>query len=245
LSEPNDSAAAEQYTQEVRAIREVTTDGVGEAQEEARSLSSLGRVIKACLLIALGIIIGGAGVATYVAVTSAPKPAVSELSPKQYDLLMKAADPNTKGFNDQAIGAYRGNGYKPVAQRIDTRTDEYYVVLTSCNSDRDACYRDFKSNAAQQQRVVYLGVSEPLTDDTQVVHFRPTHLFVDFPRGGDSVQRCAVFQDKAQVGEQGPVTFNLPTTVSRLESFAHGREFTDQSPDDGLSYWSCHNQKRS
>jgi hypothetical protein len=245
LTQPDDSAAAEEYAKDVRRHQEVTTSGYGEAPEEAQGLKTVSRGLKTFLLILLGILIGGAGVATYVAVTTSPRPHVSELSPKQYDLLLKAADPNTKGFNDQAIGAYRGNGYKPVAQRIDSRTDEYYVVMMLCDSERDPCYRYFREGGDKVGLVVYLGVAEPLTDDTEVVRFRPTRLFVDIPKGGDDVLRCAVFQDKAQVGEQGPVTFNLPATVAKLQSFAGNREFTDESPDNGLSFWSCHRQKRS
>lgn len=235
--------AAEGYRKEVAQHPERVTDGYGEAPDEAAGINSVRRVIRVGLVLILMFGLGGVTVGVYNWLNTRSNPAVDALTTHQRDLFMQAADRNSRGFNDGAIGALTapGNDYEPVAIRTDNNLGQRHVVMAKCSGDLVACA---KKVSQSPEPVVYIGLTDELTNDSTVVRFSPVDVFVDFPRY-ENVLRCAVHGgDKVLVGEAGATTFNLPQTVELLNKFAGNREFTDQSPDGDVSFWDCELRKR-
>jgi hypothetical protein len=236
--------AVEGYREEVARHPERVTDDYGEAPEEAAGINSVRRVIRVSLVLILMFGLGGVTVGVYNWLSTRSNPTVSKLTTHQYELLMKAADRNSRGFNDGAIGALTapGNDYQPLAIRTDSNLGQRHVVMAKCSSDLASCAKKISQSP---DPVIYIGLTDELTDSSTVVRFSPVDVFVDLPRY-ENVLRCAVHGgDKVLVGEAGATTFNLPQTVELLNKFAGNREFTDQSPDGDVSFWDCALRKRS
>jgi hypothetical protein len=239
----DEKKAAEQYRSEVAANPERMVDGYGEAPEETAGIGGVRRVVKMGLIGILLFALGGSVVGFYNWQTTRSNPAVQTLTEHQYELFMAAADKNSRGFNDGAIGALTGaNEYEPVAIRTDSNLGQRHVVMAKClHRDRATCARELSQDS---NPVIYIGLTDEVTQDATTVRFSPVDVFIDLPRY-DRVLRCAVHGgDKVLVGEAGPTTFNLPRTVQLLDGFAGDREFTNESPDGDLSFWDCTFRKR-
>ena len=227
-----------EYLDEAATHTESNVDGVGEAPEETAGIAGARRGITFGLVLLLGLILGGTVVTGYTWWTTRPTPKTHTLTQGQYDVLWGAADPGSRGYNDNGIGALRAVGYKPVAQQVDDRTRTYFIVMVMCaESDYRACASNLKPNP---DPVVYLGLGKELKEGDAVPRLNPLLLLIDLkPREGGGVQRCTLRD--AQVGEPGTISYELPGTLNRLKAVFSDRQTQDPDGEslDNSSYWTC------
>lgn len=224
-----------QYADEVRREPGVTVDGYPESQEEHAGISRVKFWVSVIGVGMLCFILGGLVSSVFMSSQAKPHEGWRELTSQQYNALVDVASPKTRGYNDSGIGSLYANGYQPVA--VADIGGAHYVQMTKCVHNA-TCPRSATEYHGDNP-VVYLGLAREFKDAEQP-RFDPSKLIIDLRRGDGGTQRCALHD--AQFGEQGAVTFKLPETVAKVKDAYTNHDTQDptgESPDGGLSYWTC------